>query len=130
MSVAQLAGGNGNGQCQARQFAARGDLGNRVQAAACMACYQKVHRINAMRTGLGVGLHICQKTPALHAQLLNAGCNGFRQASCRRDALLRDGLRRLQVGLVRLFLLLLQGREVGLLLQRLQLALPLLPQFG
>ena len=52
---AQLAGGDGNGQSDARQLATRGHLPHRPRRAACMTGHQKLHLLQAMAGGLWQG---------------------------------------------------------------------------
>ena len=71
LRCAKLAGGHCNGQCHARQLAARGDFIDRPRRASRMSGYQKKHVLQAVLHRLGRRLQRHLKLPALHAQALH-----------------------------------------------------------
>ena len=72
---AQLAGGDGNGQRNPRQLAAGGHFAYRAWCAGCMTGDQKLYVFQSVAGGFGQVFQQDLKTPALHAQVLHAGCD-------------------------------------------------------
>ena len=111
--LAQFTGGHRNGQCNARQLAARGHLAHGARGAARMPGDQKNHLFQAVLAQGFQALQLHLKAPAWHAQLLHGAADRHGQWRGRLLALLRDGFGRLGTEPMRGLLGLLQAFQVG-----------------
>ena len=123
----QLTGGDGNGQGNAGQFAARGHLGDGAGRAAGVACNEEIDGVRAMACRLRSRGDIDDEAPALHAELLHGLRDGLAKLQSSLLAQLREARGFVLVGAARRLFGLLQGFQIFGRIQFLQLLLPAAP---
>ena len=119
-----LAGGDGDGQRDARELAARGDLGQRARRAAGVAGDEELGRLHPEALRLVLRQQRDLEAAAGHAELLHRLRHRVRQRRRRLGARGADGLGFLLVALERVGLAGLQRIEVGGGVELRELGLP------